>query len=73
MTGACGWLAGDSDDGMTAGGRWWQCSVWGGWLTGDGDGGGMTAMADGANGSSIGNIWHIARRRGTVSGQVVRQ
>jgi len=68
VTGAGGWLAGDSDDGMTAGsGQWWH-SAWGGWLTGDGDGGQMTAMAGGVDGSSIGNIWHIAGEKGHSAG-----
>ena len=33
-------------------------------MTGDGDGGQMTAMAGGVDGGSIGNIWHIAGEKG---------
>ncbi len=68
VTGAGGWLAGDGDDGMTAGGGWQQCLAWGGQLTGDSDGGRMTAMASGVDGGSIGNIWHIAGEKGHSAG-----
>ena len=33
-------------------------------MTGDGDGGRMTATAGGADGGSVGNIWHIAGEKG---------
>src|SRR5258706_908476 len=68
VTGTGGQLAGDSDDRMTAGGGQWRRSVWGGQLTGDSDGGQMTAMAGGADGGSIGNIWHIAGEHSARAG-----
>ena len=43
----------------------------GGRLTGDGDDGGMATPAGGADGGSVGNIWHIfgsARPVGGVAG-----